>query len=129
MVSEQPIRYFLSRRQRLIPHLRIWGLMFTIFYILLESFFVIRFVVAVTALEWLGILTFGFLALIMFLLFRGLVFGHEIAARVAADRHVDDIRLSLKRCPNGEKQSLVPVDYGHLDIKLAGDRLVLLVRQ
>ncbi len=75
MDSESPIRYSLTRRQRLIPHLRIWGPAFVPFYVLLETFFVVRFIVAVLTLEWLAVLTFGVLAVGMLILFRGLVTG------------------------------------------------------
>ena len=75
MDSESPIRYSLTRRQRLIPHLRIWGPAFVPYYVLLETFFVVRLIVAVFTLEWFAVLTFGLLAFGMLILFRGLVTG------------------------------------------------------
>lgn len=75
MGTEQPIRYSLTRRQRLIPHLKIWGPAFVPFFVLLESFFIVRFIGEAIALEWRGTLTFGFLAFGLLLLFRGLVVG------------------------------------------------------
>ncbi|QDU08745.1 hypothetical protein [Gimesia aquarii] len=88
MESEQPIRYSLTRRQRLIPHLKIWGPAFVPFFVLLESFFIVRFIVAMVTLEWLGILTFGFLAFGLLLLFRGLITG-LIDVVVLARREMD----------------------------------------
>lgn len=88
MESKQPIRYSLTRRQRLIPHLKIWGPAFVPFFVLLESFFIVRFIGEIIAFEWLGVLTFGFLAFGLLLLFRGLVTG-LIDVVVQARREMD----------------------------------------
>ena len=75
MADSNSIRYTLSRRQRLIPHLRIWGVFFTPFVTLLLAFFVWRVAAMVFALDLLGIVVFGALAASIALLFRGLFIG------------------------------------------------------
>jgi hypothetical protein len=69
------LRYQLSRRQRLGPHLRIWGVVSTPFVVALFAFFCVQTVVSVCSLSWPGLAVFGGLALGVFVLHRGLFLG------------------------------------------------------
>lgn len=69
------LRYTLSRSQRLVPHVRLWGVSTTIFVLALFAFFCAQTVVAVWSLELPGIVVFGGLALGTVVLFRGLLVG------------------------------------------------------
>ncbi|MGC8640579.1 MAG: hypothetical protein ACP5XB_11955 [Isosphaeraceae bacterium] len=82
------LRYPLSRSQRLVPHLQIWGTLFTLFVLFLFSFFCVRSLVAVFALDVSGLAVFGGLALGMLLPFRGLFVGLLDVALVPV-RNVD----------------------------------------
>jgi hypothetical protein len=68
-------RYQLSRRQRLVPHLRIWGVAYTGFVAVFFLFFCVQTIVAVCSLNWPGLAFFGGSALGVFILFRGLFVG------------------------------------------------------
>jgi hypothetical protein len=67
--------YTLSRSQRLVPHLHLWGWVYTPFVVLLFGFFGVR--TAVSAYSWngAGVAVFGGLALGLFFLLRGLFVG------------------------------------------------------
>jgi hypothetical protein len=69
------LRYQLSRRQRLVPHLRIWGFAYTPFVVVVFTFFCVQTIVNACSLTWAGIAVFGGLALGLFLLVRGLFIG------------------------------------------------------
>jgi len=69
------LRYTLSRSQRLVPHVRLWGVFTTIFALAMFAFFSIRTAFAIWWLEWAGIVVFGGLALGMVVLYRGLFVG------------------------------------------------------
>jgi hypothetical protein len=69
------LRYQLSRWQRLLPHLRIWGVAYTPFVVGVFLFFCVQTIVSVCWLSWPGVAVFGGLALGMFLLLRGLFVG------------------------------------------------------
>jgi hypothetical protein len=69
------LRYTLNRRQRIMPHLRIWGPMYVPFVVCLFLFFVVQ--AAVTPFTqgiWAGVF-FGVLAGGLVLLLRGLFAG------------------------------------------------------
>ncbi len=70
-----PIRYSLSRGQRLIPHLHIWGFYFTPFIVTLVAFFVARLIAMTIVFNFKGIVVFGILAISILFLFRGLFIG------------------------------------------------------
>jgi len=69
------IRYRLSRWQRLVPHLRIWGVAYTPFVVVLFLFFCVQAIVNLCSLTWAGVAVFGGLAFGLFILFRGLFVG------------------------------------------------------
>lgn len=69
------LRYTLSRGQRLIPHLRIWGIGLTLLVVGLVSFFLIMTVVSICSLDLLSALGFGVLALVFGILFGRLLGG------------------------------------------------------
>jgi hypothetical protein len=69
------LRYSLSRSQRLVPHLRIFGVAHALFVVVLFTFFAVQGVVSVGARSFLGIAVFGGLALAMYLLHLGLFVG------------------------------------------------------
>ncbi len=75
MTDATPICYSLTRRQRLIPHLKVWGPIYVPFAVLLLTFFAIRTLYALLTVEWLAILVFGGLLAFFLLLLRGLVVG------------------------------------------------------
>jgi hypothetical protein len=69
------LQYSLNRRQRLVPHLKIWGTLYVPFIVCLFLFFVVQaFVTPFTQGIWAGVF-FGALALGLFLLLRGLFVG------------------------------------------------------
>jgi hypothetical protein len=76
-VAEVPfeLRYRLSRRQRLVPLLRIWGVAYSPFVVVLFAFFCVQTAVSVYTLSWQGLVVFGGLAVGMFALHRGLFVG------------------------------------------------------
>ena len=69
------LRYQLSRRQRLVPHLRIWGFAYTPFVVVVFVFFCVQTIVSACSVGWPGLAVFGGLALGLFLLLRGLFVG------------------------------------------------------
>jgi hypothetical protein len=69
------LRYTLNRKQRLVPHLKIWGPLYVPFIICLFMFFVVQTIVTpFTQGPWAGVF-FGAMALGLFLLLRGLFVG------------------------------------------------------
>lgn len=75
MTDTNPICYSLTRRQRLIPHLRIWGPIYVPFALALLGFFAIRTAFAVFSLEWMAIFTFGGLFIFFVFFLRGMIVG------------------------------------------------------
>jgi hypothetical protein len=75
MTDANPICYSLTRRQRLIPHLKIWGPLYVPFALMLLGFFAIRTAFAVLSLEWMAILTFGGLFVFFVFFLRGMIVG------------------------------------------------------
>ena len=75
MADASPIRYSLTRRQRLVPHLKIWGSIYVPFTLLLLGFFAARTMFAVASLEWMAILTFGGLFVFFVFFLRGMIRG------------------------------------------------------
>jgi len=69
------LRYTLSRSQRLVPHLRIWGLPLTLFVVPMFLFFCVQTVVAACLLSGFGLAVFGGLTLVGLVLYRGLFVG------------------------------------------------------
>src|SRR5258708_40236542 len=69
------LRYPLSRRQRLVPHLRIWGVAYTPFVVVVFIFFCVQTIASVCSLNWAGVAVFGALAFGVFILLRGLFVG------------------------------------------------------
>src|SRR4051794_12426201 len=69
------LRYTLSRGQRLVPHVRIWGVASTLYVVVLFAFFGTEAVVSAWSLSAAGLAVFGGLALFVFVLFRGLFVG------------------------------------------------------
>jgi hypothetical protein len=69
------LRYSLSRAQRLVPHLHIWGRFYTPFAVLMLLFFLVQTVVSVCMLSASGVVLFGGLTLGCFALLRGLYVG------------------------------------------------------
>jgi hypothetical protein len=82
------LRYTLSRLQRLVPHVRLWGVFTTVFVLAMLVFFCMQTVIAVSSREWTGILVFGSLAIGTLALFRGLFVG-LIDALTVPRRDVD----------------------------------------
>jgi hypothetical protein len=82
------LRYTLSRPQRLVPHLRMWGIGDSLFVVALFGFFAVRAVVGVYQLEGADVLVFGGLSLAVLWLFRGLFVG-LIDALVVPVRSLD----------------------------------------
>src|SRR5262249_28294318 len=64
------LRYTLSRSQRLVPHLRIWGISLSLFIPLLFLFFCVQTVRFACSLSCAGLTLFGSLALGLFFLYR-----------------------------------------------------------
>ncbi|WP_153555629.1 hypothetical protein [Roseimaritima sediminicola] len=75
MADSTAIRYTLNRRQRLIPHLHIWGYFFTPFIIILVAFFTSRMIAMTISFDPMGMVVFGLLAVSVSYLFRGLFIG------------------------------------------------------
>jgi hypothetical protein len=77
IMAELPfeIRYSLSRRQRLVPHLRVWGVGYSLFAVALFLFFCVEAAVSVCTLTWPSAAVSGALAFGAFLLRRGLFVG------------------------------------------------------
>lgn len=69
------LQYTLNRRQRLVPHVRIWGVLLTLLVPSLFLFFCTMAVVKACSLDWLNLVGFGALALGLFALFRSLLIG------------------------------------------------------
>ena len=84
------LRYTLSRSQRLVPLVRLWGVFTTIFVLVMFAFFSIRMMFAIWWLEWSGIVVFGGLALGVFVRYRGLFVGLMDVLTVPS-RHVDAV--------------------------------------
>jgi hypothetical protein len=69
------LRYTLNRRQRLVPHLKIWGPLYVPFIICLFFFFVVQTIVTPSKQgPWAGAF-FGAMAAGLFLFLRGLFVG------------------------------------------------------
>jgi hypothetical protein len=84
------LRYTLSRSQRLVPHVRLWGVFKTIFVLMMLAFFFVRMMFAIWWLEWLGIVVFGGLTLGILVLYPGLFVG-LIDVLTVPRRHVDAV--------------------------------------
>ena len=84
------LRYTISRSQRLVPHVRLWGVFTTIFVLVMFAFFSVRTMFAIWWLEWAAIVVFGGLALGVFVLYRGLFVG-LIDVLTVPRRHVDAV--------------------------------------
>jgi hypothetical protein len=69
------LQYTLSRRQRLVLHLRRWGVVTTVLVTLLFLFFCSRVVVSARELDGAGLAVFGGLSLFVFLLTGGAIVG------------------------------------------------------
>jgi hypothetical protein len=70
------LRYTLSRSQRLVTTVRTyWGVPWTLFVLVLFSFFFFETVVSACSLSGLGLAVFGGLALFVLLVYRGLFVG------------------------------------------------------
>lgn len=82
------LRYSLNRLQRLVPHLRVWGIVTTLVVLALLTFFCIRTVVAAWSEDWADTAIFGGLALGMLVVFRGLFIG-IIDVLIFASRDMD----------------------------------------
>jgi hypothetical protein len=76
------LRYPLSRRQRLVPLLRFWGLGWVLFATVMELFFLVETALAVWMRSFFGIAVMGGLALAAWLLYRGMFLGLLNAAFV-----------------------------------------------
>ncbi|MCC6695890.1 MAG: hypothetical protein IT365_09715 [Candidatus Hydrogenedentes bacterium] len=84
------LRYALSRMQRLVPHLRIWGVGWTLFVVLLFLFFCVQTLRSIVLTDLLGIAVFGGLAFGVFFLYRGMFTG-LLDVMVIPVRHMDII--------------------------------------
>jgi hypothetical protein len=70
------LRYTLSRSQRLVTTVRTyWGVLWTLFVLVLFSFFCVETVVSAGSLSGMGLAVFGGLALFVLLVYRGLFIG------------------------------------------------------
>ena len=69
------LRYRLTRRQRLVPLLRLLGVASSLYILALFTFFFVQTVVSIWTLDWPGIAVFGGLALGLFVLDGSLFFG------------------------------------------------------
>jgi hypothetical protein len=69
------LRYSLSRAQRFVPHLRIWGMPLTLLVVGLFGFFCVMAVMSAWLFNVMGLIGFGVLAVFLFVLFRGLLVG------------------------------------------------------
>ncbi len=69
------LRYTLSRSQRLIPHLRIWGVGYGPFVVIVLGFFCVQLGMAIAAWDWKGAAVFGALSVAVVLLCRGFFVG------------------------------------------------------
>jgi hypothetical protein len=70
------LRYTLNRSQRLVTIVRTyWGVPWTLFVLVLFSFFCVESVVSARSLSGMGLAVFGGLALFVFLVYRGLFVG------------------------------------------------------
>lgn len=69
------LRYPLSRRQRLLPLMRVWGVAYTLFVLTLFGFFCERAVTSVLLWSWPGLAVFGGLGFWLFLLHDGMFAG------------------------------------------------------
>ena len=69
------LKYTLSRSQRLVPHVRMWGAWTTAYVTLLFTFFVAQAVVSACTFSFSDVAVFGGLALGVFVLFHGLLAG------------------------------------------------------
>lgn len=70
-----PIRYTLSRMQRLVPHLRMWGIGFSLFVPGLFLFFLVCATFGAWEQEIRSVLFFGLLAAGMFRIFHNFFRG------------------------------------------------------
>jgi hypothetical protein len=77
VMAEVPfeLRYALSRRQRLLPLLRVWGVAYPLFVLALFGFFCERTITSVLAWSWAGLAVFGGLGFWLLLLHGGLFGG------------------------------------------------------
>jgi hypothetical protein len=115
------LRYRLSRRHRLGPLLRIWGLAFTRFVVALFAFFWVQTAVSVWSWSWQGLAVFGGLALAVFVLHRGLFLGLLDVLLVPARRM--DVRVEangLGFLAGGERWWLVLDGLTGIDQLAAG---------
>jgi hypothetical protein len=69
------LRYELSRRQRLVPYLRIWGTPLALFVVVMFLFFCVQAVVSACSLSGMGVVVFAGLALFVLVLYHGLFVG------------------------------------------------------
>lgn len=69
------LQYKLSRLQRLVPHLRVWGTPLALFVAALLLFFCVQTVVSACSLSGAGVAVFGGLAFFVFVMYRGLFVG------------------------------------------------------
>lgn len=76
------LRYSLTRVQRLVPHLRIWGWPAAVFVVLCLGFFVTSLATSAAARRPDGIVLFGFLTLAVWWAFGGLFRGLVDVIRV-----------------------------------------------
>jgi hypothetical protein len=84
------LRYGLNRRQRLVPHVRIWGWTLTLVAPPLLLFFLVQTTVSTFNAMWLNALGFGVLAFLLFL-FLGEFFLGLFDALLIPVRHMDVI--------------------------------------
>jgi hypothetical protein len=90
MVLQVPFRarYELSRMQRLVPHVRVWGLFYTPFILLMLLFFGMGVVVNAGERDFCGVIVFSGFILLMLAGFRGLFVGW-IDVLLVSVQHVD----------------------------------------
>ena len=98
------LRYSLTRAQRLVPLMRIWGPFYSPFALLLLTFFCVRTLYSVLIGEWPGLVVFGGLALFTLVWVRGLVVGLVdvlFTRRRAVDLEVEEQAVGVLL--NGER--------------------------
>jgi hypothetical protein len=105
------LRYSLSRAQRLVPLLRIWGTPLTLFIVVVFAFFSGMVMANALTLTGAGVAVFGGLAFFTFLLYRGMLVG-LLDVLVVPVRHMD---VTLELVPDAEA----------LGIQMGGERWYL----
>lgn len=75
MTNGLSIRYVLSRRQRLLPHLCVWGPFFTCCIVGIEAILGWKLALSAAQLEWSRMLFLGLLFSSFYVLFRGIMLG------------------------------------------------------